>query len=233
MADRAIVVPGFDNWPHPLGVVKSHETLGALLHYAPEFQARREGFDGKGPVILLLDSRRLTPYTDADNQFDNRWQAKVPPATELRKRGIERIIYLVPDERQTTELDDLNADFVEWRNNGLDARMLRLNDFKPVEQRLANGSSSGGAVGAPVMTHYYGGLPGMHWLFFANYGMMAPRLAPIIFTSSRACLVPATGLSAGGTSNDLQCDADWWDEWRRPNEAGRFWPDFGSGIFRW
>ncbi|MFZ4793595.1 MAG: hypothetical protein ACOYLN_05630 [Blastocatellia bacterium] len=187
MADKAIVIPGFDNWPHPLGVVKSHETLGALLHYAPEFRARRELFDGKGPAILLLDSHRLTPYTDADNQFDNRWQARVPPATELRKRGVERIIYLVPDERQTTELDDLNDDFVEWRNNGLDVRMLRLNDFKPIEQRLASGSSSGGAVGAPVMTHYYGGLPGMHWLFFANYGMMAPRLAP------RFSSLPAAG----------------------------------------
>ncbi len=39
MADTAQLVPGFDNWPHPLGVVHSHETLGALLFLRPRNRA--------------------------------------------------------------------------------------------------------------------------------------------------------------------------------------------------
>src|SRR5919109_4929347 len=33
LASWADVVVNFDNWPHPHGVVRSHETLAAMLYY--------------------------------------------------------------------------------------------------------------------------------------------------------------------------------------------------------
>lgn len=179
MADVATLVPVFDNWPHPLGVVPAHETLGAMIYYAHEVEEKRSRVAADAPALLLLDSRRLAPYADADNQFDNRWMARVPPAAELRRRNVNQVIYLVRDESQSAELDDLNDEFVDWQKNGINVRMLRLTDFRPDESRLA-GSNAGGNLGsrgaAPVVNnYYYGGGSAAHWLFFAHYAMAAPR----------------------------------------------------------
>src|SRR4030095_16182697 len=87
MADTAQVVPVFDNWPHPLGVVRSHETLGAMAYYAGEIDEKRCKLQEGAAAILLLDSNRLTAYTDQDTQFDNRYLAKLPPADQLKQRG--------------------------------------------------------------------------------------------------------------------------------------------------
>src|SRR5215813_14485778 len=86
MADTAQLVPVFDNWPHPLGVVRSHETLGAMAYYASEIDEKRSKLKDNAPAILLLDSNRLTAYTDQDTQFDNRYLAKLPPADQIKQR---------------------------------------------------------------------------------------------------------------------------------------------------
>lgn len=176
MADVATLVPLFDNWPHPLGVVPAHETLGAMIYYAREIEAKRSRVGEKAPTILLLDSRRLTPYADADNQFDNRWMARVPLSDELRQRGIEQVIYLVRDGSYATELDDLNDEFVDWEKNGIKVRMLQLTDFKPDESRLAK-AGGGAPAGTPTVVnhYYYGGGSAAHWLFYAHYALTAPR----------------------------------------------------------
>ncbi len=128
MADTAELVPGFDNWPHPLGVVKAHETLGALVYYANEISEKKSKLKENAPALLLLDSNRLTPYQDEDTQFDNRFLAKALPADQLKQRGIQNILYVVKDGTQQNELDDLNEDFVEWQKQGIGVRLLRLSD---------------------------------------------------------------------------------------------------------
>ncbi len=176
MADVATVVPLFDNWPHPLGVVPAHETLGAMIYYAREIESKRGRVGERPPTLFLLDSRRLTPYADADNQFDNRWMARVPLSDELRQRGIEQVIYLVRDGSYATELDDLNDEFVNWEKNGIKVRMLQLTDFKPDESRLAK-AGGGTPAGTPTVVnhYYYGGGSAAHWLFFTHYALTAPR----------------------------------------------------------
>src|SRR5262249_22440198 len=59
LADKAEIIPVFDNWPHPLGVVHSHQTLGAMLYYAHEIEDKRSRISENAPAILLLDSNRL------------------------------------------------------------------------------------------------------------------------------------------------------------------------------
>ncbi|MDW8465787.1 MAG: hypothetical protein RML35_06270 [Chloroherpetonaceae bacterium] len=88
MADVANLVIGFDNWPHPIGVVPSQQTLGAMLYYAEEVSQKAKIRPEKAPMVMLLDSNRLLPYsenTDAETKFDNRYIAKVPTAENFRK----------------------------------------------------------------------------------------------------------------------------------------------------
>jgi hypothetical protein len=173
LAETAQLVPVFDNWPHPLGVVRSHETLGALIYYAHEIEEKKSKLSDNAPVVLLLDSNRLAPYTDQDSLFDNRYLAKLPQADQLKQRGIKQVIYLIKDQKQNQELDDINDDFVEWQKNGINVRMLRLSEFKPAEEPVQ--ASTGGTT-APVQHHYhYGGSPLLSWLFFSHYFYSAPR----------------------------------------------------------
>src|SRR4029078_597646 len=73
MADTTQIVPAFDNWPHPLGVVKAHETLGAMVYYAQEIDEKKAKLKDNAPALILLDSNRLASYQDEDTQFDNRF----------------------------------------------------------------------------------------------------------------------------------------------------------------
>ncbi|HEY0081651.1 MAG TPA: hypothetical protein VGB61_02580, partial [Pyrinomonadaceae bacterium] len=136
MADAAELIPTFDNFPHPLGVTPSHETLAAMLFYAGEIEARQAaraggGADGatKPAPVFLLDSKRLETYKDADAQFDNRYLAKLPSAQKFQELGIKSIVYVTPDRARAEELDDLNEDFVEYKNSGLNVAMLPLSDL--------------------------------------------------------------------------------------------------------
>lgn len=185
MADAVTLVPVFDNWPHPLGVVRSHETLGALAYYANEIDEKRKNLPENAPAMLLLDANRLSPYTDQDNQFDNRYLAKLPPAEQLKQRGILQVIYLTKDQTQTAELDDINEDFVEWQKNDINVRMLRLSDFKPYDEQLTAGNTtSSTSTTAPATTvrhYYYGGYPYSHWWFYNHYYYSRP--ATIIYGS--------------------------------------------------
>jgi len=178
MADTAQLVPVFDNWPHPLGVVRSHETLGAMAYYAGEIDEKRSKLKENAPAILLLDSNRLTAYTDQDTQFDNRYQAKLPPADQLKQRGVQQVIYLVKDESQKDELDDINEDLVEWQKQGINVRMLRMSEFKPVDEptQATVAGTTGTTTTSTVQRHYYyGGSPWASWLFFSHYGYGYPR----------------------------------------------------------
>ena len=174
MADTVHLVPVFDNWPHPLGVVRSHETLGAMIYFANEIEEKKSALKDESPVMLMLDSSRLTPYTNEDSQFDNRYLAKLPPSAQLKERGINQIIYLVRDQFQTRELDDINDDLVAWQKNGIDVRMLRLSDFKPVDEPEA-GQRAGGSSPVVHRHYYYGGSPLSHWWFYSHYAYQTPR----------------------------------------------------------
>jgi len=188
MADTATLVPVFDNWPHPLGVVRSHETLGAMAYYAGEIDEKRSKLKGNAPALMLLDSNRLAAYTDQDTQFDNRYLAKLPPADQIKQRGVQHVIYLVKDETQKEELDDINDDLVEWQKQGISVRMLRLSDFKPVDEPTQ--ATVAGTTTTTVQRHYYyGGSPFASWWFYNHYGYGYPREV-IIYREGRSVPIP-------------------------------------------
>ncbi|MBA2340614.1 MAG: hypothetical protein H0V88_09475 [Pyrinomonadaceae bacterium] len=173
LADAAHLVTIFDNFPHPLGVTPSHETLGAMLYYAGEIESKQGGAPANSPAVFLLDSNRLATYKDADSQFDNRYLAKLPSAQKFGEMNIKSIIYITPDRTRAEELDDLNEDFVEYKNKNINVAMLPLSDFTAVDETVAR-TGSGGTWSDTERRYYYGGSPASHMFFFYSYPFYRP-----------------------------------------------------------
>ncbi len=127
LADRFAPVFTFGNWPHPLGVVPAQQTIAASLYYLPMFAAAASVRAPDAPPMFVLDANRLAPYGDADQQFDNRYFARLPSAEELTALGVRHVLYIGADG--VGELDDLNSAFVTLCQKGVDVKMLALSDF--------------------------------------------------------------------------------------------------------
>jgi hypothetical protein len=177
MAGWADLIPAFDNWPHPYGVVRSHETLGALLYYAAYVQERKAALAEPAPGLLVLDAHRLAPYTDANMQFDNRYLATVPLAKALRQHGISNVMYVVPNRNQKVESDDLNDEFVEYKDAQINAVVFPLSDLQEVPQQVVKTAPDGATRTVTEQHYYYGGGLGSHLGFLMLYSFLAPRPA--------------------------------------------------------
>jgi hypothetical protein len=169
LAPRFAPVFTFDNWPHPLGVVPSHLTLAACLYYLPILGDAARARPSPAPPLFVLDANRLAPYRDASDQFDNRYVAPLPSADALRGLGVRRILYVRPDEDSLTELDDLNADFVQFGAAGLEVRAVSLRDL----------SSEPVALAQPRTVHH-------HSTFWYGYGWGGAYQRGIVLRPSRA-----------------------------------------------
>jgi hypothetical protein len=173
LATRFCPVFTFDNWPHPLGVVPSHLTLGACLYYLPVFIEARMSRPQPPLPMFVLDANRLAPYRDQANQFDNRYVAPMPSAGSLRGAGVKRVLYIRPDAGSLTELDDLNGDFVAWQQAGIEVRALPLSDFTAADVQFP-ARADAGAVAQNAhggsSHYYYGGHSYHHLLFWRSYG---------------------------------------------------------------
>jgi hypothetical protein len=178
MADAAELILTFDNFPHPLGVTPSHETLAAMIYYAGEIEAKQTARAGGGTAkpapVFLLDSKRLEPYKDADTQFDNRYLAKLPSAQKFQEMGVKSVVYVTADRTRTEELDDLNEDFVEYKNSGLNVAMLPLSDLVGVDESVTRQWDDGSTRTEQQRNYYYGGSPGFHPFFFYSYPFYRP-----------------------------------------------------------
>jgi hypothetical protein len=174
MSGGADVVIDFENWPHPLGVVRSHETLGALIYYAALIEERKKKLAPSAPPLLLLDKQRLAPYKDAEGQFDNRYLATVPLAPTLRKWGVKHVLYVVENRSQKQESDDLNDEFVEYKDAKIDAAILPLSDLKAVTENVTRKAPDGTTQTVRERHYYYGGSHGSHLGFFHYYPFFYP-----------------------------------------------------------
>ena len=125
--------------------------------------------------MLLLDTQRLAPYTDADDKFDNRYVATVPSATALQQRGVKNIMYIVPSREQKEESDDLNDDFVAYKDAKLKVVLFPLNDFQKVAQQVSKKEPDGTTRTVTETRYYYGGGLESHLGFLILYSFLAPR----------------------------------------------------------
>lgn len=190
LADVADPIITFDNWPHPLGVVPSQATLGAMLYYAGEIAEKSAKRKANAPAALLLDANRLAPFNDPDNEFDNRYLAKIPAADKLTAAKITSVMYAVPDSGRTTELDDINEDFALYKEKGLNVSMVALTDFQPDKTATQDTTrTTRSSHGMYHSTYYYGGGAMFAPWFFYHYPMYSAYNLP-----SRSSL-PATSLN--------------------------------------
>jgi len=175
MARRFDPVFVFDNWPHPLGVVPSHLALGAALYYRPLFMRLRATRTGGVPPVFVLDRNRLARYTEEETQFDNRYVARLPTARNLQSLGIRRLLYVTPDNSDMRELDDLNADFVAFRDASIEVKVMPLSDLMHSAQHSPTRPA-----------YFYGGYPQTHFFFWNTYGWRssAPRQPALVQRST-------------------------------------------------
>lgn len=189
----------FDNWPHPLGVVPAHLTVGAALFYRPHFAQAAAAV--RSPCFVL-DRQRLHPVVSTD-QFDNRYVAKLPSVDKLKQLGVRHVLYVTP-VTSTQELDDLNETFVGWETAGIGVRRLSLADLAAWQPGSVE-PKAGNVQSGPI----YHGHPGVHWWFWHHYpfygGLSSGRVAPAAPSSSlyrpqaRSTMFGASGL-VGGTA---------------------------------
>jgi hypothetical protein len=117
-AERCDPVLLFDNWPHPKGVVPAHVALAAMAYYQPRFAATRKARPGTALPVFVLDRQRLARYANDTTEFDNRWAAKLPEPTDLKKMGVKRVIYcFIPVTPPV--LPDVDEYFVRYLTAGL------------------------------------------------------------------------------------------------------------------
>jgi hypothetical protein len=172
---RATALFTFDNWPHPRGVVPSHLTLGAIVWYRDRFAATAAAPDPARARVYVLDRDRLAPYGGEPSRFDNRYVAKLPSAASLRARGVQRVIYVVPEGGPVKELDDLAERFVEYERAQLPVRMLGLADVTLGEPA----ADASGTKGSGQQRYWWHGSPLHHWWFWSHFGGRATTpLAP-------------------------------------------------------
>jgi hypothetical protein len=185
LAQRFEPVYTFDNWPHPLGVVPSQETLGAALYYLPILERAKAQRPSPAAPVLVLDSNRLRQYGDEDAQFDNRYLAKIPTAEGFAALGIHHVLYVVADGSQLAEADDLNDDFVALQAAGVDVKMIALSDF--MEEQPGEEDEPGyeddyyASYGYSGVRFWFGGGPRHHLHFWDYYGWRCRnpvRIAP-------------------------------------------------------
>ena len=189
LADAMVPVFTFDNWPHPRGVVPAEQTLAATLFYLPRFLKAASARPEDAPAVFVLDAARLSPYRDEADRFDNRYIAKLPTAAGWKTMGVKQLLYVRPGGASATELDDLNEDFVAYRNEGIDIKMVSLGDFlAPVAAQATTGGR-----------HYWGGSPQTHVLFWPSYGWYrparstwAPGVQPQLSSTAKAALPRAS-----------------------------------------
>lgn len=170
MAERFDPVFTFDNWPHPRGVVRSHNTLAAAAYYQPRFAKTKAARAADARPVFVMDRTRLAAYTDETKQFDNRYVAKLPPAQKLAALGVKKLLYVVPTPQDVPELDDLNADFVEYEKAGVDVRMIAANDFGPDSVSASPDERQKLEQAGDWPPYYYGGDEGAGEGFWVDYG---------------------------------------------------------------
>lgn len=98
----------FDNWPHPVGVVPTHQTLAALAYYQPRF-AEQKNLRSSARPLFLLDRRRMSAYSEESDRFDNRYYARAPRLSALAQDEIQALLYVVASPAALPEPDDINA----------------------------------------------------------------------------------------------------------------------------
>ncbi len=208
LSDHFEPVFTFANWPHPFGVVPAHQTLAATLYYLPIFEYEKNRRPPGAPPMFVLDSNRLSDYTDEASQFDNRYLAQLPTAQALAALGIHHLMYVTDSER---EQDDLNRAFVDLEQSGIDVNLVDLEEFQtgdslakiPELEESEDDPWFDGFLNTSV-SFYFGGSPFWHATFWNHYCRINPKASGERWAGAHAYRYqPAFRANRFGNSHDV------------------------------
>jgi len=141
------LVSTFDNWPHPMGLLKPEDVLGQLLYYAPRVHAARGLLTPTSPPVWLCDADRLGSRSPVPRDFDNRYyldDSLLPGTLILKAHGIERIV-LVVARVNDRPAPDVEAWLADRAKDGLEILRVALRDpdqdaraYAPARPRMPN-----------------------------------------------------------------------------------------------
>lgn len=235
----------FANWPHPAGVVPSHRTIAAALFHRPQLV----GAPATAPAAFVLDRDRLLPYGSDRTKFDNRYVVALPSPEQCAALGIKRLLYVAPGADPLLESDDLNDDFVGFREAGIDVRLVAASDFAPPPTFDVEKTSVAAAETKPAaesrpgeQRRYYGGHATSHFWFWRMYpwwggstypGAVAPtRVSPATSYQPRPrATLFSTGLPGGRVGTKPRPAGFGKVTYRSPSSSGRSgsWTRTSSG----
>jgi hypothetical protein len=191
-----------DNWPHPYGVVRAHQTLSAALTLAGEFDDASKARRADAPRLIVLDRDRLAPYSESPSQFDNRYVAKVPDGAALKAMGYTHVICVVPRDSDL-ESDDLNDDFVAYEASGISTRLLGANAVARDDGVAPRPVVAGARDYDDGRTYAYGGSMRTHHWFWMHYpfarSAIQARPAPA-YRAPQVPIAPRTTMFSGGAA---------------------------------
>ena len=95
------------------------------------------------------------------------------------------VLYIAPDQSDMRELDDLNADFVAFRDASIDVKVMPLSDLMPPAQQTPQSHG-----------YYYGGHAHTHFLFWQTYGWYSSAPGRPALTQRTASPLPQVSRGA-------------------------------------
>lgn len=157
-----------DNWPHPFGLSPAHNALTAAVHHRDNFVQSRQTRSNTAPPLFVLDRSRLSEGAlgGTNDQFDNRYAARLPSGQSLHGSGIRQALYVIDGFGQLPEREDLNDILVGWVQAGIDTKALSAASFRAEYE--PPGTRSG------LSPKYYGGYAVNHLTFWHHYPWATP-----------------------------------------------------------
>ena len=120
----------FDNWPHPLGVVPAHLTLGAALYFLPSFERARPTRSGRARrrcSSSIGSGWRRTSTTPGSSTTAT--SPGLPSREALQAAGIRHMLYVTPDDGDDGRRTISTTIWSRSIEGGIDVKMLALSDF--------------------------------------------------------------------------------------------------------
>jgi hypothetical protein len=92
----------------------------------------------------------------------------------------------VPNRRQNQESDDLNDEFVQYKDAKINVSLFPLSDLQEVAEQVVQTAPDGTPQQAVERHYYYGGGIGSHLGFLMLYSFLMPRPSAYYYAPSGA-----------------------------------------------
>jgi hypothetical protein len=125
MASLCSPVLVMNNWPHPLGVVPTHDCVAALAIFAAYFREAAAARQVSVAAAWVLDRNRLRPLLTPESSFDNRYQVTLPTASALLAQQITDVFYICSAETDAPSMD-IAPELAQLQAQGVHVHLVPL-----------------------------------------------------------------------------------------------------------